>query len=80
MIGWSTVAVSQSLMVGLVALGVGKSIACWVSILVVAVVFPPLLYSLHKSEKQRQIADGQAAKSAPVDWQQGEAARKSVAV
>ncbi len=77
--GWSAVVVSSSLMVGLVALGVEKPIACNASLLVMAVAFPPLLYSLYKSDKQQRIADGQAAELALVDWQQGEAAAKSVA-
>lgn len=80
LIGWSAVVFSLLLRVGLVALGVGKLIACRASIVVMAVIFLPVAYSIYKSEKQRRITDEQAAELALGDWQQGEAAGNSVAV
>jgi hypothetical protein len=73
-IGMGGVVISQLLMFGLALLGVGKAIACWTALVVLLATIPPMLYMLHKSDKQRRTADELAAESAPASWQQGEIA------
>lgn len=73
-IGWSAVVLSQLLMIGLALAGVGKSIACGVTLVVLLLAFPPMLFLFHKADKQRRIADERAAEPASLEWELGEAA------
>jgi hypothetical protein len=61
----------------LTLLGVEESIACGIASVVLLGAFAPMLYFLFKADKQRRAADGQAAESTPLDWQQGETAEQS---
>jgi hypothetical protein len=70
-IGMGGVVLSQLLMIGLALLGVDKSIACWTGLAVLLATFPPMLFFLHKADKQRRIGDEQAAELAPLEWMEG---------
>jgi len=72
LIGFSGVIIAQLLMIGLALLGVEKSIACWAAVIVLLVTFPPAIYFLHQSDKQRKNEEKQGAESAPTVWQQKE--------
>ncbi len=59
--------------------GVEPSVACGIGCVVMLVTFPPCLYSLYRSDKERQRAHEQTAESAPAQWEQGEDGAKSAA-
>jgi hypothetical protein len=59
--------------------GVESSVACGIGCVVMLVAFPPCLYSLYRSDKERQRAHEQSAKSAPSEWELGEDRAKSAA-
>lgn len=71
LVGWGAIVSAIPLMVGLRFWGVEKSTACLIGCVVIGAAFPPMLYLLHKADKQRRIADEQAANSAPEQWLQG---------
>jgi hypothetical protein len=73
LIGMSAVVLSQLLMIGLALAGVGKSVACGVACVILLSAFPPMLFLFYKADKQRRIADEQAAEAASLEWQLGEA-------
>ena len=56
-----------------------KSVACGIGCVVMLVTFPPCLYSLYRSDKERQRAHEQTAESAPAEWEHGEDGAKSAA-
>jgi hypothetical protein len=73
LIGMGAVVLSLLLMIGLALVGVGKSIACGVTLVVLLLAFPPMLFLFHKADKQRRIADERAAEPASLEWELGEA-------
>jgi hypothetical protein len=72
-IGVGGVVISQVLMIGLSLLGAEKSTACWAALAVLLATFPPMLYLLHRGDKQRRDADLRASEWADAQWQGGEA-------
>jgi hypothetical protein len=67
--GWLTIVTSQCAMVGLAWLGFNKSLACGTGLVLAVTAFPPFIYLLVKADKQRRLAEEEAAKSAPIEWQ-----------
>ena len=61
-------------MIGLPLLGFGRAITLGTAYAVMAIAFPPLIYSNIKDDKRRRAAEMQAVDLAPALWQQGEIA------
>ena len=71
LVGWGLFGSAALLMFGLRFWDVEESTANWIAVVIMGVAFVPMLYLLHKAEKQRRIEDKQAAISAPDQWIQG---------
>jgi hypothetical protein len=69
--GWGAILSAMMLMVGLRLSGVEKSTVCLIGCFVMGAAFPFIVYLVHKADKQRRIADTQAAHLAPGRWLKG---------
>jgi len=67
--GLGAILSSWLLLFGLPFLGVDKSIAFWIACPLMVAALAPVLYAVHKLDKQRRAADQQAAELAPARWQ-----------
>jgi hypothetical protein len=65
-----TVMSVKLLMIGLRLGGVEGSTVCWIGCAILGTALVPILYMLHKVDKQRRIENEQAAKAAPDLWLQ----------
>jgi len=68
----SAMAGTYILMIGLPLLGVDRTVAYTTACVLLGVAVPPMFYFLHKADKERQLADEQAAQLAPAKWETGE--------
>lgn len=70
LISWGAIVASQLLMISLILFDVSKETACWASVIVLLVAFPPMLYFMCRSEKEQK--GYQAIELALIEWENGE--------
>jgi hypothetical protein len=73
LVGWGGIVCSQLLTIALALLGYSKATSCWVGIIVLLTIFPPMFYLMHKSERKQKGT--QATDLALIEWENSEAAR-----